>query len=615
MKGLLFFCIKYFLFWLGYFVVLKAAFLLWNFSGSVHLDTFDLAGIFWYGSRMDLSVAGYFSVIPVLLLSFWNVINRKFIAVFLKYYTLLLLSVVTAGGLADIVLYPHWGTRLGLLFIHSLTDPVGVSSSVSWWQLLLAITFCIGWVAIWMGCYTKLVAPAIINTLRRVKFVFPVMMLAGSLLILPIRGGLDTSPLNHSSVYFSDNYFANQAAFNYFWSFVHDLLEYDTLEHPALYFDDEVCETLMSEKFIGIEAEQPPIYLKTNSGVKPNVILIILESISNKLIEPLGGIPGLTPGLNALYEEGIVFTRFFATGNRSDKGLSGLIGSYPALLNTSILKYPDKTRGLSFLPAVFIQNGYNGSFYYGGDVNFYNTKLLLMQSGVDRIISKSDFPNGIASMSKWGVPDEYLYDRFFNDLQQAEEPFLGMVYTISSHDPYDVPFSRIEGISAVSKYFNSVAYADSCLFDFIGKLKTSSLWSNTLVIVTSDHGALEPGPTNIQEPATYNIPMIWLGGVIDTVFTVGNISMQNDLSPTLAQQFGLETKSSPFSKNIFGGNQFAFYFTETGWGYLDPDFSFFFDRYTGGKEWFYSNEGSSSEKVVSQAKAYVQYLHNDFLKR
>jgi phosphoglycerol transferase MdoB-like AlkP superfamily enzyme len=255
------------------------------------------------------------------------------------------------------------------------------------------------------------------------------------------------------------------------------------------------------------------------------------------------------------------------------------------------------------------------SFYYGGDINFYNTRLLLIQSGITNLVSKTDFPAKISSMSKWGVPDEYLYERFINDLPESEAPFLKIIYTISSHDPFDVPFNKIEGNNIHQKYFNSIAYADSCLFDFVEKLKLMPEWDNTLLIITSDHGALEPGPTTLQEPETYRIPMIWMGGVIDTTLFVDQISMQTDLAYTLAKQMGWETNSSPYSKNIFGSRQYAFYLTETGWGYLEPELSFFFDRYTHDITWFKGETQPEAKEAVINAKAYIQYLHNDFLKR
>jgi phosphoglycerol transferase MdoB-like AlkP superfamily enzyme len=119
-------------------------------------------------------------------------------------------------------------------------------------------------------------------------------------------------------------------------------------------------------------------------------------------------------------------------------------------------------------------------------------------------------------MTKWGVPDGYLFERAFVDLKTEKMPFMQTIYTVSSHPPYDVPYSKIKGISVRDKYLNSVSYTDSCLGRFIHSLRNSPLWENTLLIVTSDHGHMQPGPTDITHPDTYRIPLIWAGGVIDS---------------------------------------------------------------------------------------------------
>lgn len=576
----------------------------------------DFMGTFWFGIKMDLSVAAYFSVVPGLLLSIRYILNNNILIRFLRIYSFSLLFIVTILALSDLVLYPHWGTRLGILFIRAVADPVGLSSTLKWWQFLLGAMVCFSWAYLWYKAYCRLVENALKKELSG-NFWFPsiVMLFLTTFLILPIRGGIDRSPLNHSSVSFSENYFANQAAFNFFWSFAHDLLENSDTKNPAVYMDDRLSKEIFYSHFHKEDTLLFPKFLKRVGNAPPNVIMVILESFSNKLIGPLEGIPDLTPGLNTLCNEGITFSNFFATGNRSDKGLSGLIGAYPALLNTSMLNQMEKARSLDYLPRHFSSNGYSTAFYYGGDINFYNTRLLMIQAGVSQLVSKSDFPSKVRNMSKWGVPDGFLYDKFLEDLSQAQQPFFRMVYTISSHDPFDVPFNRIQGIGMKNRYLNSVAYADSCLYEFVVKLKSSPLWENTLLIITSDHGSIEPGPTTPQEPDSYRIPMIWTGGVIDTTLFVDNISMQTDLGHTLAKQMGWEVNRSPFSKNIFGSHHYAFYLTETGWGYVDTTHVFFFDRHTEEINWFEGENSQNATETITNAKAYIQYLHNDFLNR
>jgi len=246
-------------------------------------------------------------------------------------------------------------------------------------------------------------------------------------------------------------------------------------------------------------------------------------------------------------------------------------------------------------------------------VNFFNTSIILIQSGVKNIVSRTDFPLQIATRQKWGVPDENLYQRAFDDMEKMKQPFFSVVYNISSHEPFDVPgFKRIKGSSASDMYCNSVAYADSCLGIFVDKLKKSPLWKNTLVIISADHTSLKPGPTTYKDTATYKIPMLWIGGVVDTSFVCNKLSMQTDLSSTLIQQLGWTPEPSYFSKNMFGSRNYAFFMHNEGWGFLSKETGFFMDFQAHKQEFYYGENNPARDSLVIFAKSFVQYLHHDF---
>jgi phosphoglycerol transferase MdoB-like AlkP superfamily enzyme len=161
------------------------------------------------------------------------------------------------------------------------------------------------------------------------------------------------------------------------------------------------------------------------------------------------------------------------------------------------------------------------------------------------------------------------------------------------------------------KYLNSLAYTDSCLGDFIRAFKKTKYWDNSLVIITADHGHLYPGPTEIIEPATYRIPLIWTGGIVKKHAVIDNICGQPDLIPTLVKQFGWKPDSALFGHDIFSTPSYAFYMCDSGWGYISNEGEYFYDQSSTKFKCFVKN--GNTEPDFDFAKAYLQVLHEDFL--
>lgn len=613
MKQSLLFFFKYYLFWFVFFVFFRAFFLIYNYSITATLSSSDLIGIFTHGSIMDLSAAGYLSVLPGLVIASCFLFFPAIARFIIKYYTLLVLLVVVLMGLGDAGLFIDWGSRLNNQIILYLQNPGGMYAAMSMAQIITLI-FC--WFAFtwgWFWLYKKIVDTKPTNTSSAKWISILVMVILTAALILPIRGGVNTSPLNHSHVYFSENLQANQSAYNYFWNFFYSITKSGSEKKVLNYMPSDEAERIVESSHN--TNENYPDYMQVNKQQGVNVIFVLLESFSNKIIAQAGGLPNATPRLNELAQEGILFTNIYATGNRSDKGICGLIGAYPAVINgETVLAFPDKMDKLYYFPQQFKKHGYDMSFYYGGDVNFYNLKSTLLQAGFSSITSNTDFTNKIASLQKWGVPDEFLYARMIEELQHKKQPFFSMVYTISSHEPFDVPYQKIKGTDDKSKYLNSIAYSDSCLGIFIDQLKSTKLWENSLVIISSDHSTLLPEHTSIEDPITYRIPLLFTGGVIDTSFICQQIAMQNDIGPTLIQQMGWKDGHPKFSKNIFSTKQYAFYCRETGWGFVSPSLSFFQNIESKKTTIFNPQEKQLTDSVFTFAKAYIQYLHDDFNK-
>ena len=604
---LLFFLIKYLAFWIAFFFFFSLFFLLYNYKFSANLSFVEILQTFRYGFPMDLATATYLNFFPVVVLLFSPFVRSKIIFTIIFVYSLIILIITSILGLLDIGLYAEWGMRLSPQILPALENPRGMLACVTTTQLIILFFIEIGVVAGFLFLYRFLFKSLKKQEKQKWWAVF-ILLIYGAFLIIPMRGGLQLASLNFSTVSFSSKLYANHAATNPYWSFFHRLVYNETKVKEVSFIEQELCNTIMYNSMQDNQ-ENLPIYIKQKNNQPVNVILIILESFSNKAIELLGGASDIAPNFSKLAQEGILFKNFYAVGNRSDKGVSALLASYPAMIGPySILYFPEKMNNLDYLSQYFTKNNYETYFYYAGETEFYNTKTLILRSDYEHIISVKDFPAS-ERKQKWGVPDALFYKRVMKDVESFPTPFFLVTYNISLHSPYDVP-----GISE-RNYKTVASYSDQCLYDFVMQLKESTLWDNTLLIITSDHGTLKINYTPLSNPVTYQIPMLWMGGVIDTSFVNETMGMQTDLTPTLVQQLGWKPNTNPFSKNLFGNRAYSFYFTTEGFGFASPELAYYNDTETNKVDFFYITDEQKRDSLLQFSKSFVQYLHHDFRKR
>jgi phosphoglycerol transferase MdoB-like AlkP superfamily enzyme len=604
---LLLFLIKYLAFWVAFFFFIRAFFLLYNYKFSADLSFLEIWQTFRYGFSMDLASSTYLSFFPVFVMLFAPFIRTKILTPIIFVYSLIIIVAASILGLLDIGLYEEWGMRLSPQILPALENPKGMLACVTGAQLVLLFLVEIGVIAGFLFLYHSLFKSHTKQEKQKWWSII-VLLLYGASLIIPMRGGLQLAPLNLSSVSFSPKQYANYAATNPYWSLFNRLIYNDTSIKELSFMDQDLCNTVIHNSLNNCH-EDIATYIKPKKDQPVNVLLIILESFSNKVIEPLGGAPDIAPNFSKLAQEGILFKNFYAAGNRSDKGLGALLAAYPAMIGPySILHFPEKMENLDFLSQYFTKKNYETYFYYAGETEFYNTKNLVLCSDYDHIISVNDFPAS-AKKQKWGVPDALFYKKISEDIQSFTTPFFLVTYNISLHSPYDVP-----GISE-RNHKTVASYSDQCLYDFVMQLKKNPFWDNTLLIITADHGTLGYNFTSQSDPVTYQIPMLWMGGVIDTSFVNENIGMQTDLTTTLVQQLGWKPNTNPFSKNLFGKKSYSFYFSTEGYGFIAPELAYYLDTETHKMELLYTTNEQKKDSLMQFSKSFVQFLHHDFKKR
>ena len=614
------FILKYFLFWMLFFFLNRLVFEIWYADRLANSSLLDISKTFLLGAHMDASMAGYICIIPFLLFFITYLIpNFNFKKYFIKYYTYLLVFLTSLFTLIDINIYREWGTKFNYraieFFFTSTSDAMASGSS----SPIIASIITIGLLTI-IGVWTyKRLFDKTIYQFAEIKFYIkvPFVLIIVGFTFLAIRGGISVAPMNPSKVYFSEKQILNYAAINTNWFLLANTISNQKSKaNPYVYFGESQRKKMIDSLFSD-DGQAYPIILKSQ---KPNIVLIIVESFTADVIEELGGEKGITPKFSELIKEGLLFEHIYSASDRTDKGLVGIISGFPSQAIKSIIKENDKQERLPAISSALAKNGYQTSFFYGGDTDFSNFKSYLLSHQYQKIVdSKSLKTDEIGST--WGAFDEVTFKKQIEHLNTAKEPFFSTLLTLSNHEPFTLPVKGKFGDNSLENKFRSTSfYTDQALYNYINEAKKQVWYANTLFIVIADHGHRLPKSVNeIDNPERYHIPMLFFGGALKREFEgkrVNKYGNQVDLASILLSQLNMPDTAFYYSKNLLNPNVkgFGFYSYDNGFGYVDKDKAVTYDPV--GKHVIFTNPKSISREqkhnALQNAKVLMQSVYKDF---
>ena len=264
-----------------------------------------------------------------------------------------------------------------------------------------------------------------------------------------------------------------------------------------------------------------------------NVVLISVESLSADFLASFGNSRGLTPNLDRLANEGVLFTQLYATGTRTVRGLEALTLSIPPTPGQSIVKRPDNEHLFS-LGSVFRQKGYDVRYAYGGYGYFDNMNAFFGGNGY-RVVDRLSIPDErIPFENIWGVADEALFDQVLDEIStsyRAGRPSFTHVMTTSNHRPYTYPEGRID-IPSHTGRDGGVKYTDYAIGRFFDMARGKPWFDNTVFVIVADHCASSAGKTELPV-ARYHIPAIVYAPAHFNPRRIDRLASQIDIGPTL----------------------------------------------------------------------------------
>lgn len=604
MKRILF-LLKFYAVVLAAFIIQKPLFMLYNDAGDRDVALADYFNVMLHGFTLDAATAGYMVALPWLLImvSIW--LKKTPLRKCLTWYYAIISLFIATICVVDASLYPFWGFKLDATIFQFLDSPKNAFASVS--AGFIAIRTIVTILIAALICYILYkVTPKVIDAEKYRKKTCIANILFGGILFIIIRGGVTESTSNIGQAYFCNDEFLNHSAVNPAFSMLYSMGKTANYDEEFNFFEEEERKEL----FEGLYPTKGDNSIELLNNKRPNILIVLMEGFGGVFVEPLGGLKDVSPNINRLAKEGIFFTNCYANSYRTDRGTICALSGYQSFPTHSVMKIPSKSRTLPAIADKLVKEGYKTDFLYGGDINFTNMKSYLLGSGYQKLTADVDF-NLSDLKNVWGVNDDITFEWLYNDIKNRKEgPWHTTFLTLSSHDPFDVPFDKFE-----DKVMNSFAFTDHHLGKFIERLKKLPQWKDMLVICLPDHGFYYPREGLVHAPRIHHIPMLWLGGAIKSPMEINTIMSQTDLAATLLGQLGISHDEFNFSRNITGKEYtypFAYYTYNNGFAFIDSTGVTMVDN---NSEQTVIDEPSVSERRKKLGEAILQSSHDDLSRR
>lgn len=593
----------------------------------------ELPAVIWHGLPLDLSMAGYLSVIPGLLSIAVVWLKRDLVKPIMNIYFIIASLFITCSFVLNASLYPYWKYPLDSTpLFYFFTSPADAIASVSIWQVILSIVILIVLtVGVWFTLRMRgekrqrnsrySYGYGGFGSGKRNRFddfdrhrgrTSIILLLLTGLLFLPIRGGITVSTMNTGQAYYSQNAYLNHSAVNPLFSLLESITHQEDFASQYRFMKDKEADKIFATMTSTSDENTYPLLNEaTFKKGTPDILIVIMESFASDIMPSMGSYKDVAVCLDSIAQQSILFTRFYANSFRTDRGMVSILSGYPAQPTTSIMRYPRKTSQLPSIARNLVKyKNYKTTYYYGGDADYCNMRSYLVSQGYQHIISDANFPIE-DKISKWGVPDHILAARMMKDIkaqQNEKRPMLRILQTSSSHEPFEVPYHRLK-----DKRLNAFAYTDSVMGAIVREYRKLPRWKNTLIVFVPDHVGSYKENLNDHDRSRYQIPLILAGGAISRPMKVGIIGSQQDIAATLLGQLGVEHREFTFSKNMMSDvtPKFAFFAVNDAFGVVSEENSLIYDNrakrivYDKGEKGFNLKRG----------QAYLQKLYDDLARK
>lgn len=520
--------------------------------------------LFLIGIRFDLILITYLSAIPTLIIVFAPDSWSKFTNKFLTIYFVIMLFLIFFMEVVSPDFIDQYDTRPNKLFIEYLIYPKEIGTMLikgRMWTVILILLLCVGVLYVGFKYGSKLFK----TRPSKYKYRLILFPLIAFFLFWGARGSLTSRrPINQSNAVFSNDQLTNSLALNslYTVSFAAYSMK-NEVDVKKMYGKMDADEAITRvKKYMNVEekdfvdTEIPLLHTQAPDTLRQrpyNLVIFLQESLGAEYVGCLGGMP-LTPELDKLAKEGLLFTNLYCTGTRSVRGIEAVVTGFLPSPSESVVKLGGAQNNFFTLAALLKEKGYNTSFIYGGMANFDNMGSFFNGNGFDNIIDESVMDKDgtqYAFKGTWGYSDEDLATKANNYFKSlGNEQFFSLMFSSSNHDPFEYPDGRIDHYEQPkASVHNAMKYADFSIGKFIEMAKKEEYYKNTVFLIIADHNTRTYG-RNLVPINKFHIPALIFGAGVPQNMQYSKLSSQIDIPPTVLSFLGMNVETPMPGRNL-----------------------------------------------------------------
>ena len=459
--------------------------------------------------------------------------DPRFRAWLTPYYIVMGLA-VSIIIVADAVMYEFWQFKLGMVVLSYASSPEGTTNSVSLSFILVRFAILL-LLALWTIIPCILLTPKKLPTgrterlwMRNISIIWCFLLISGVCF------------MHQGDVYGNPRpLLANHAAVNPVYAFASSIRFSDNYAKRYDYLSEEDRADLFNGLYPEPADDIQDTLLTTQ---RPDILVVFIEGFGSRFIKELGGLPDVAPGWSRLIPEGIFWQNYYSNSFRTDRGTVSAFGGWLSYTDVGLMKQTEFHSVLPSLARSLERDGYETGYIYGGAMTNMGKRKYLEDMDFHHLYDDTAFTNN--QSTSWGIPDSTACQKACELISNWQDGhhFL-VVQTISSHEPWDVPYHRLE-----DKKLNAFAYTDYSVACMVDSLRQLPQWDNLLVIMIPDHGFLYE--QSYDDPGFFRAPMLWLGGAICEPRKMDILMNQSDIPATLLSQMDIHHAEYPWSRNV-----------------------------------------------------------------